>query len=206
MRTALILCLLTACGSDGDAPAGDQPQGSTDQHTPPNPPGQDQPPQGEGTPYVDRSNPDPGAQEGPPRQPGQANAGEPSFDGASGEATDAQIESAVLQHINAEKQVTGGTFIIHDFETNQEVRLDFVDLNETFHNVEGQGYFAYGNFRAVEGEAGQLYEVGFWIRVQGGRPMVTRHRITKEPVKDGDNWEQESIYSSDAEWPHRTDE
>ena len=205
MRTALILCLLTACGSDDEAPTGEQSR-ATDPQAPPNPPGQDRPPEGEGTPYVDRTNPDPGSQEGTPRQPGQPAAGEPSFDGASGEATDAQVESAVLQHINAEKQATGGTFIIQDFETNQEIRLDFVELNETIHHVEDKGYFVYGNFRAVDGEADQLFEVGFWIRVQGGRPMVTRHRITKEPVKDGDTWEQESIYSSDAEWPHRAEE
>jgi hypothetical protein len=31
--------------------------------------------------------------------------------------------------------------------------------------------------------------------------MVTRQRIPREPVKDGDGWKQEVLYTNDAEWP-----
>ena len=43
--------------------------------------------------------------------------------------------------------------------------------------------------------------LGFWVRVDGGHVMVTRQRITREPVKDGDEWKQEVLYTNDAEWP-----
>jgi len=95
----------------------------------------------------------------------------------------------------------GGKFLVSDPETESELVLEFVELKEPVKKVSGAGYFGYADFRVDGGEQGQLYEMGFWVRVDGSNIMVTRQRITREPVKDGKEWQQEVLYTNDAEWP-----
>ncbi len=140
--------------------------------------------------------------EAPPdsRQAGQTNSGQPLPSG-KGEATEAQVAASIQQHIRQETQAMGGVFKLHDPETESDLVLNFVEMKLPVNNVEGTGYFGYADFRVDGGDADQLYELGFWVRVDGGHVMVTRQRITREPVKDGEGWKQEVLYTNDAEWP-----
>ena len=68
----------------------------------------------------------------------------------------------------------GGKFLVSDPETESELVLEFVELKEPVKKVSGAGYFGYADFRVDGGEEGQLYEMGFCVRVDGGNIMVTR--------------------------------
>jgi len=208
MLFSMSLAFLFACGDE-------DPQATNNANNPGNAPMQPAPGPG-GTPF----NPNAGGhapQSGPPpqqveegprggeppmaaRQPGMTNAGQPLTDGSS-EATEAQVAAAIQKHIRQEIQAMGGTFKVHDPETESDLVLDFVEMKMPINKVEGSGYFGYADFRVNDGEADQLYEMGFWVRADGGHVMVTRQRLTREPVKDGDAWKQEVLYTNDAEWP-----
>jgi len=89
------------------------------------------------------------------------------------------IKTAVSQHI--ESVLDGqGVFRMNDEKTGEDLALKFVQVHDPVRQIGDDVYFACTDFH-VQGEAGKLYDIDFWMRDSGGELQVFRTKIHKEP-------------------------
>lgn len=107
-----------------------------------------------------------------------------------------EIKAAMHEHIAQKIKDGGGIYKLKDDKTGEELALEFVKIHDPVRKVEAEGYFACTDFRVV-GAPEKLYDLDFWLKQEGDKLVITKTRVHKEPVKEGDQWVKKARYGFD---------
>lgn len=141
-----------------------------------------------------------GAVEGDPHK-SHEHAGEEHPGDQSGIFTADQIKTAMKNHIENQTKNHDGLFLIHDPQAeNKLLQLKFVKIHDPVREIKGKGFFACTDFE-VNGEAGKLYDLDFWLNPKEGKLEVTQTQIHKEPRAEAGKWTKWARYTFENDEP-----
>ncbi len=107
----------------------------------------------------------------------------------------ADIKAAMNAHIASVTAQGGGMFPIHDEVTGEDLSLVFVKIHDPVRKIEGKGYFACTDFHPHGGPDDKLYDLDFWLDLQGDALVVTETKIHKHPEAEGEGWVKKARYT-----------